>query len=212
MSCSTFSAPGRLAEKVMRALASRTIRFIVRGVSCSGALQGLKRSEFSLPAALLEENFWSLGVFAEAAAEIADKFRSERLENETIFLFDEGHLRTLVNGVFAAKLCGDDELAFGGDGGDFGLHGGSRGRIRDKYNGSVDVSQLDIWLTSWNWYPGRTEKKAVASEGRLEPRRKRDFSHPQADPSQERREGRNRPAPFEMTEGKGWSEGRASLK
>src|SRR5216684_4728354 len=147
MSCSTFSAPGRLAEKVMRALASRTIRFIVRGVSCSGALQGLKRSEFSLPAALLEENFWSLGVFAEAAAEIAYKFRSERLENETIFLFDEGHLRTLVNGVFAAKLCGDDELAFGGDGGDFGLHGGSRGRVRDKYNGDVDVSQDSTRLT-----------------------------------------------------------------
>jgi len=149
---------------------------MVWGASWSEALRGLKRSEFSLPAALLEENFRSLGVFAEAAAEIADKFRSERLENETIFLFDEGHLRTLVNGVFAAKLCGDDELAFGGDGGDFGLHGGSRGMIRDKYTGDVDVSQLDIWLTSWDWYPGRTEKKAVASEGRLEPRRKRDFS------------------------------------
>src|SRR5712692_922259 len=115
MSCSTFSAPGRLAEKVMRALASRTIRFI-----------GWGASQFSLPAALLEENFWSLGVFAEAAAETADKFRSERLENETIFLFDEGHLRTFFDGVLPAKLCGDDELAFGGDGRDFGLHGNSK--------------------------------------------------------------------------------------
>src|SRR6266852_4855067 len=114
MSCSTFSAPGRLAEKVMRALASRTIRFI-----------GWGASQFSLPAALLEENFWSLGVFAEAAAETADKFRCERLENETIFLFDEGHLRAFFDGVFAAELGGDDELSFGGDGGDFGFHGSS---------------------------------------------------------------------------------------
>src|SRR5229473_1185822 len=114
MSCSTFSAPGRLAEKVMTALASRTMRFMVWGAS-----------QFSLSAALLEENFQSLRVFAEAAAEAADKFRSERLENETIFLFDEGHLRPLVNGVFAAKLRGDDQLAFGGNGGDFGFHADS---------------------------------------------------------------------------------------
>src|SRR6266849_4380678 len=111
MSCSTFSAPGRLAEKVMTALASRTIRFIEWGAS-----------QFSLSAALLEENFWSLGVFAEAAAETADKFRSERLENEAIFLFDEGHLRTFFDGIFAAKLGRNDQLAFGRDGGDFSLH------------------------------------------------------------------------------------------
>src|SRR6266851_8035926 len=112
----------------MTALASRTIRFIVRGVSGSGALHGLKRSEFSLSAALLEENFRSLGVFAEAAAETADKLRSERLENETIFLFDEDHLRTFFDGIFAAKLRRNDELALCGDGGDFGLHSNSNGK------------------------------------------------------------------------------------
>src|SRR5260370_4340029 len=97
MSCSTFSAPGRLAEKVMTALASRTIRFIVWGAS-----------QFSLAEAFLEEKFQSLGVFAEAAAETADKFRSERLEDETGFLFDEGHLGPFFDGVLAAKLRGDD--------------------------------------------------------------------------------------------------------
>src|SRR5260370_18985802 len=115
MSCSTFSAPGRLAEKVMTALASRTIRFI-----------GWGASQFSLSAALLEENFYSLGVFAEAAAEAADKFRSERLENEAIFLFEEGHLRTFFNGIFAAKLRGNDQLPFGGNGGAFSFHADSK--------------------------------------------------------------------------------------
>src|SRR6266481_1399074 len=116
MSCSTFSAPGRFAEKVMRTLASRTIRFMGRGAS-----------QFSLLAALREENFRSLGVFAEAAAQTTDKFRSERLENETIFLFDEGDLGALFDRILAAELGGDDQLAFGRDGGDFSLHGSSRG-------------------------------------------------------------------------------------
>src|SRR5229473_5998334 len=115
MSCSTFSAPGRSSEKVMTALASRTIRLIAWGAS-----------QLSLAPTLFEEKFQSLGVFAEAATETADKFRSERLENETIFLFHEGHLRTFFDGVLPAKLCGDDELAFGGDGRDFGLHGNSK--------------------------------------------------------------------------------------
>src|SRR6266849_5646863 len=121
MSCSTFSAPGRLAEKVMTALASRTIRFIEWGAS-----------QFSLSAALLEENFWSLGVFAEAAAETADKFRSERLENETIFLFEERDLGALLDRILAAKLRGDDQLAFRGDGGDFGFHATSRKKDSGK--------------------------------------------------------------------------------
>src|SRR5882672_3045672 len=116
MSCSTFSAPGRFAEKVMTALASRTIRFI-----------GWGASQFSLPAALREENFWSLGVFTEAAAQTTDKFRSERLENKTIFLFDEGDLGALFDRIFAAELGGDDQLAVGGDGGDCSLHGNSGG-------------------------------------------------------------------------------------
>jgi len=89
-------------------------------------------SQFSLAAALGKENFESLGVLAEAAAETADKFRSERLENETIFLFDEGHLRALMNGVFAAKFRGDDQLAFGGDGGDLRFHRGSGERDAGK--------------------------------------------------------------------------------
>jgi hypothetical protein len=82
-------------------------------------------SQFSLSAALLEENFWSLGVFAEAAAEAADKFRSEWLENETIFLFDEGHLRSLFDRILASKLGRDHQLAFCGNGGDFRLHANS---------------------------------------------------------------------------------------
>src|SRR5229473_3090898 len=80
-------------------------------------------SQFSFSAALLKEKFQSLRVFAEAAAESADKFRSERLENEAVFLFDEGHLGPFFDGIFAAKLRGDDQLAFGGDGGDFRFHG-----------------------------------------------------------------------------------------
>jgi hypothetical protein len=90
------------------------MRFIGRGAS-----------QFSLAVALREEEFQGLGVFAERAAETADKFRSERLEDETIFLFDEGYLRALVNGIFAAKFGGDDQLAFGGDSRDFGFHAGS---------------------------------------------------------------------------------------
>jgi hypothetical protein len=82
-------------------------------------------SEFSLSAALREENFWGLGVLAEAPAETADKFQSKRLENETIFLFDEGNLGSLFDGVLAAELGRDDELALGRDGGDRCLHANS---------------------------------------------------------------------------------------
>jgi hypothetical protein len=89
------------------------------GVSRSGA------SYSFLSTSLLKEIFKSLGVFAEGAAETADEFRSDRLQHQTVFLFDEGHLGTLFDGVLTAKFCGDDELAFGGDGGDFGFHGGS---------------------------------------------------------------------------------------
>jgi hypothetical protein len=99
----------------MTALESRTIRFI-----------GWGASQFSLSATLREENFKSFGVFAEAAAEAAYKFWSERLENETIFLFDEGHLGTFLDGILAAKLGRNDQLAFSGDGRDFGLHANSR--------------------------------------------------------------------------------------
>src|SRR5260370_42229066 len=111
----TFSASGRFSTKVIRALASRTMRFMVRGVL-----------QLALAFPFFEQVLESGWFAAERPAQAADTFRSERLENETIFLFDEGHLRPLVNGVFAAKLCGDDELAFGGDGGDFGLHACSR--------------------------------------------------------------------------------------
>src|SRR5216684_3559188 len=116
MSCSTFSAPGRSSEKVMTALASRTIRLIAWGAS-----------QLSLAPTLFEEKFQSLGVFAEAATEAADKFRSERLEDEAVFLFDEGHLGPFFDGILAAKLCGDDQLPFGRNGGDFSLHAGSIG-------------------------------------------------------------------------------------
>src|SRR5260370_21300632 len=111
----TFSAPGRLSKNVIRGLASRTMRFIVRGVL-----------QLALALRFFEQVLKSGWFAAERPAETADKFRSKWLKNETIFLFDEGHLRPLVNGVFAAELGGDDELAFGGDGGDFGLHAGSR--------------------------------------------------------------------------------------
>src|SRR5258708_32313511 len=111
----TFSAPGRFSKKVIRALASRTMRFIVRGVL-----------QVALALPFFEQVLKSGWFAAERPAEAADKFRGERLENETIFLFDEGHLRTFFNRILAAELCGDDELAFGGDGGDFGLHAGSR--------------------------------------------------------------------------------------
>ena len=59
----------------------------------------------------------------EGAAQAANEFRSEWLEHEAVFLLDEGDLRAFADGVFAAQLCGNDQLAFGGDGGDFGFHG-----------------------------------------------------------------------------------------
>src|SRR5260370_2539181 len=82
-------------------------------------------SQFSFSAALLKEKFQSLRVFAEAAAEAADKFRSERLENEAGFLFDEGQLGPFFDGIFAAEVRGDEQLAFWGDGREFGLHASS---------------------------------------------------------------------------------------
>jgi hypothetical protein len=100
-------------------------------------------SQFSLSVALLKEIFEGLGVLTEAAAEATDEFGSERLENETVFLFDEGHLGTFFDGVLAAKLGRDDQLAFGGDGGDFSFHARSLWRkIQGKYTGMSDVSQL----------------------------------------------------------------------
>src|SRR5260370_19793970 len=100
MSCSTFSAPGRSSEKVMTALASRTIRLIAWGAS-----------QLSLAPTLFEEKFQSLGVFAEAATEAADKFRSERLEDEAVFLFHEGHPCSLLFRILSPELLGDDPLA-----------------------------------------------------------------------------------------------------
>jgi hypothetical protein len=113
-------------------------RFTVRGAS-----------QLSLSASFLKEIFESFGVFAEAAAQTADKLRSEWLENETVFLFHEGHLGPFFDGVFAAKLRGDDQLAFGGDRGDFGFHAGSKDTRRDKYNFYRNVSQENERLTYW---------------------------------------------------------------
>ena len=39
-----------------------------------------------------------------------------------VFLLEEGDLGAFFDGVFAAEFGGDDQLAFGGDGRDFGLH------------------------------------------------------------------------------------------
>jgi hypothetical protein len=86
----------------------------------------VRSSQFALAATLRQEIFQGFGVFAKAAAEAADEFGSERLENEAVFLFDEGYLGAFFDGVFTAKLCGDYELAFGGDGGEFSFHGNSR--------------------------------------------------------------------------------------
>src|SRR5260370_31291567 len=125
MSCSTFSAPGRSSEKVMTALASRTIRLIAWGAS-----------QLSLAPTLFEEKFQSLGVFAEAATEAADKFRSERLEDEAGFLFSKGHLGPFFDRILSTKLLGGDQLAFGRNGGDFGLALGCSGRIGGKHTAS----------------------------------------------------------------------------
>ena len=94
-------------------------RFMARLISW------IRRLQLALAAALFEENFQGFGVFAEAAAEAADKFRGERLEDEAVFLLEEGDLGSFFDGVFAAELGRNDQLAFGGDGGDFGFHGGS---------------------------------------------------------------------------------------
>jgi hypothetical protein len=72
------------------------------------------------------ESGWSA---AERSAETANKFRGEWLEDETIFLFDEGHLGPFSDGILAAKLGRNDEPAFGGDSGEFGFHAGSPGLL-----------------------------------------------------------------------------------
>jgi hypothetical protein len=83
-------------------------------------------SQFSLSAALREENFWSLGVFAEGAAETADELRGERLQDQAVLLLQKGDLGSFLDGILAAKLRRNDQLAFGGDGGDLCFHGNSQ--------------------------------------------------------------------------------------
>lgn len=100
------------------------------------------RWELTRDAALREEKFQDLGVFAKGAAEAADKIWCERLEHKTLPLFDEGHLGPSFDGVLAAKLGGNDQPALSGDGGEFGLRGSSRGKIPSKYTGMNNVRQL----------------------------------------------------------------------
>src|SRR6266481_1046906 len=91
---STFSAPGRSSKKVITALAFPLFE------------QGLKSGWFA----------------AKRAAETADKFWSERLQNEAVLLLEKSDLGARSDRILAAKLRGDDQLAFGGDSGNFSLH------------------------------------------------------------------------------------------
>jgi hypothetical protein len=93
--------------------------FLGVGDSQGGGLQ------LALALPFFEEVLESGWFAAERAAQAADKFGSEGLEDEAVFLFKEGDLGAFFDGVFAAELCRDDQLAFGGDGGEFSFHGGS---------------------------------------------------------------------------------------
>jgi len=72
--------------------------------------------------AFFEKDFESGGAFAEAAAEAADELRRDGLKDEAVLFLEESHASALANSVLAAELGGDDQLAFGGDGGNFGFH------------------------------------------------------------------------------------------
>jgi len=72
--------------------------------------------------AVLEESFEGGRLGFERAAEATDELGSERLEDEAVVFLNEGDLSAFADGVFAAEFCGDDELAFGGDGGEFSFH------------------------------------------------------------------------------------------
>lgn len=73
--------------------------------------------------AAIEQHFQRGWFGLERAAETADEFRGERLEDQAVLFLEEGDLGAFADGVLAAEFCGDDELAFGGDCGDFALHG-----------------------------------------------------------------------------------------
>jgi hypothetical protein len=64
--------------------------------------------ELALFFAVFEEEFEGGGSGFQGAAEAADKFGGEGLEDEAVLFFDEGDLGAFADGVFAAELGGDD--------------------------------------------------------------------------------------------------------
>ncbi len=86
--------------------------------------QGLHNQvlKLALTFTLIQENFQRGWIRLYGAAEAANKFRGEGLEDQAVLFLEEGDLGTFADGVFAAELGGDDELAFGGDGGEFSFH------------------------------------------------------------------------------------------
>ena len=82
-------------------------------------------SQLALTFAVIEKNFQRGWITFQGSAEAADKFRGERLKDQAVLFLEEGDLRAFADGVLAAEFCGDDELALGGNGGDFVFHRGS---------------------------------------------------------------------------------------
>jgi hypothetical protein len=82
----------------------------------------VRGSQLALAFAVLEESLKGGGFAFEGAAEAANEFRGERLQDEAVFLFEKGHLGSLFDRILAAKLGRDDQLAFGGYSGEFCFH------------------------------------------------------------------------------------------
>jgi hypothetical protein len=82
----------------------------------------------AVPLAVFEEELQSRGFAFEGTTQATDEFRGKRLKNQAVTVFEKGDLGALADAVAAAEFGGDDELAFGGDGGDIGFHGAPRSK------------------------------------------------------------------------------------
>lgn len=88
------------------------------------------------------QNLKGGGFALEGTAQTANEFGSERLKHQAVFLFHEGDLCPFADGVFTPQFCGNNQLAFCGDSGDFGFHRPiSACTWHQKYAESQEVSQ-----------------------------------------------------------------------
>ena len=96
-------------------------------------------SQFALAFAVFEQKLQRGRIAFEAAAEATDELRRDGLEDEPVFFLDERHSSALADGVFASELGWDDELALGGDGGDFRFH--TESSMVEQDEGSISMEK-----------------------------------------------------------------------